>query len=72
MDTPRRAEPPKALSHLQGKSHEPEEVSVILKLLTLALTALSAIPGGAHLFELPAKIGMTEADYFTAQSIYAG
>ncbi|SMH30037.1 hypothetical protein [Mesorhizobium australicum] len=45
---------------------------MILKLLTLALTTLTVIPGGAHLFELPAKIGMTEAEYFTAQSIYAG
>ena len=44
----------------------------MLKLLTLALTALIVIPGGAHLFELPAKIGMAEGDYFTVQSIYAG
>lgn len=43
-----------------------------LKLLTLALTALVVIPSGAHLFELPAKIGMAEADYFTVQTIYAG
>lgn len=45
---------------------------MFLKLLTLALTALVVIPGGAHLFELPAKMGMAEADYFTVQSIYAG
>lgn len=44
----------------------------MLKLLTLALTALIVIPGGAHLFELPAKIGLAEGDYFTVQSIYAG
>ena len=45
---------------------------MILKLLTLALTTLIVIPAGAHLFEFPAKIGITEADYFTVQSIYAG
>jgi Domain of unknown function (DUF1772). len=45
---------------------------VILKLLTLASTALIVIPGGAHLFEMPAKMRMGEADYFTVQSIYAG
>jgi hypothetical protein len=37
-----------------------------------ALTTLIVIPAGAHLFEFPAKIRMTEADYFTVQSIYAG
>ncbi|MDR7127111.1 hypothetical protein [Pseudotabrizicola sp. 4114] len=45
---------------------------MILKLLTLALTSLIVIPGGAHLFELPAKMAMGEADYFMVQSIYAG
>jgi hypothetical protein len=45
---------------------------VILKLLTLALTVLICIPGGAHLFELPAKLAMDAADYFTVQSIYSG
>lgn len=45
---------------------------MILKLLTLALTALILIPGGAHLFELPAKLRMAESDYFTVQAIYAG
>ncbi|MFC3722794.1 hypothetical protein [Neoaquamicrobium sediminum] len=45
---------------------------MILKLLTLALTALIVIPGGAHLFELPAKMGMNEAEYFTVQPIYEG
>lgn len=45
---------------------------MILKLLTLALTNLIVIPGGAHLFEFSAKIGLAEADYFVVQSIYAG
>lgn len=50
----------------------PIEAGMILKLLTLALTALIVIPGGAHLFELPAKMGMNEAEYFTVQPIYEG
>lgn len=45
---------------------------MFLKLLTLALTALILVPSGAHFFELPAKIGMEQADYFTVQAIYAG
>ncbi len=45
---------------------------MMLRLLTLGLTALVVIPGGAHLFELPAKIGMAETEYFAAQSVYAG
>ncbi|MBX3571330.1 MAG: DUF1772 domain-containing protein [Mesorhizobium sp.] len=45
---------------------------MFLKLTTLALTALIAIPGGAHLFELPGKIGLGQDDYFTVQGIYAG
>jgi hypothetical protein len=44
----------------------------ILKLLALALTALVVIPSGAHLFELPAKIGLDQEAYFTVQRIYAG
>lgn len=43
-----------------------------MKLLAVALTALILIPAGAHLFELPAKMALGEADYFTVQSIYAG
>ena len=38
----------------------------------LVLTALALIPGGAHLFALPNKIAMTEANYFVAQRIYDG
>ena len=40
--------------------------------LALVFTALSLVPYGAHLFALPNKIGMTEARYFIAQSIYQG
>lgn len=45
---------------------------MVLKILALALTALIFAPSGAHLFELPHKIGLDRADYFTVQSIYAG
>ncbi len=44
----------------------------LLKILTLALTALILVPSGAHLFELPAKITLDRDDYFTVQQIYAG
>jgi hypothetical protein len=43
-----------------------------LKLLALALTALILVPSGAHLFELPGKIGLDRDAYFTVQRIYAG
>jgi membrane protease YdiL (CAAX protease family) len=38
----------------------------------IALTALILIPSGAHLFELPGKIGLDRDAYFTVQQIYAG
>jgi hypothetical protein len=40
--------------------------------LALVFTALALIPYGAHLFALPNKIGMTQEQYFVAQSIYRG
>lgn len=43
-----------------------------LRLFTIAVMAVILIPSGAHLFELPAKIGMGREAYFTAQGIYAG
>lgn len=36
------------------------------------LMALALVPAGAHLFELPHKIAMTQEQYFTVQSIYRG
>ena len=45
---------------------------MLLKLIVLALTALSLIPSGAHLFELPGKIDLDRDAYFTVQGIYAG
>lgn len=45
---------------------------MLLKLTALGLTALTLIPSGAHLFELPGKIALDQNDYFVVQGIYAG
>jgi hypothetical protein len=36
----------------------------------MVLTALALVPGGAHLFALPNKIGLSESDYFITQGVY--
>jgi hypothetical protein len=36
------------------------------------LTALALVPAGAHLFELPNKIGLVQEEYFVVQNIYRG
>jgi hypothetical protein len=43
-----------------------------MQFLSVLLTAIALIPSGAHLFELPNKIGMSQEAYFTVQSIYRG
>lgn len=43
-----------------------------VQFLALVLTALALVPAGAHLFELPGKIGLSQADYFVVQDIYRG
>ena len=43
-----------------------------LRVFALALMALILIPSGAHLFELPGKVGLDQESYFTVQGIYAG
>jgi hypothetical protein len=40
--------------------------------LAVILTAVCLIPAGAHLFELPNKIGLAQDQYFIVQSIYRG
>ena len=45
---------------------------VLLRLAALLLTALVLVPSGAHLFELPGKIGLGAEEYLTVQGIYAG
>ncbi|MBX6425313.1 MAG: DUF1772 domain-containing protein [Variibacter sp.] len=44
----------------------------LLRFLALILTALALVPAGAHLFEMPNKIGMPQDAYFVAQSLYRG
>jgi Domain of unknown function (DUF1772) len=43
-----------------------------VQLLAIVLTALALVPGGAHLFALPNKIGLVQEQYFIVQSIYRG
>jgi hypothetical protein len=40
--------------------------------LAIVLTALALVPAGAHLFELPNKIGLGQQAYFIVQGIYRG
>ena len=44
----------------------------VVQFLALVFTALALVPGGAHLFAMPNKLGMAQADYFVAQSVYRG
>jgi hypothetical protein len=44
----------------------------LVQFLAVVLTALSLVPAGAHLFELPNKIGLAQEAYFTVQGIYRG
>ncbi|MBP2294445.1 anthrone oxygenase family protein [Azospirillum rugosum] len=44
----------------------------MLRLFTIAVMAIILVPSGAHLFELPAKIGMEREPYFVVQGVYAG
>jgi hypothetical protein len=43
-----------------------------VQFLAIVFTALALVPGGAHLFELPNKIGLAQDEYFIVQSIYRG
>jgi len=42
------------------------------RFLGVVLTALALVPAGAHLFELPNKIGLSQEHYFIVQGIYRG
>jgi hypothetical protein len=44
----------------------------LLQFVAVILTALALVPSGAHLFELPHKIALSEEQYFVVQSIYRG
>ncbi|MGF1595129.1 MAG: hypothetical protein ACFCUW_17750 [Kiloniellaceae bacterium] len=43
-----------------------------VRFIALVLTALALVPSGAHLLELPGKIGLSQDDYFVVQEIYRG
>ncbi len=44
----------------------------LAQFLAIVLTALALVPAGAHLAELPNKIGLDREAYFIVQNIYAG
>ena len=44
----------------------------LVQFLALILIALALVPAGAHLFELPNKIGLPQNQYFVVQNIYRG
>jgi hypothetical protein len=44
----------------------------MMQFLAIVLIALALVPGGAHLLELPNKIGLSQEQYFTVQGIYLG
>ena len=44
----------------------------VAQFLAIVFTALALVPAGAHLFELPNKIGLGQEAYFIVQGIYRG
>jgi hypothetical protein len=44
----------------------------LTQFLAIVLTALALVPAGAHLFELPNKLGLDQNAYFIVQNIYRG
>ena len=44
----------------------------VAQFLAIVFTALALVPAGAHLFELPNKIGLAQDEYFVVQNIYRG
>lgn len=44
----------------------------VMQFLAIVLIAVSLVPGGAHLIELPNKMGLDRDSYFTVQQIYRG
>jgi hypothetical protein len=44
----------------------------IIHAIATLLTALTLVPGGAHLFEMPNKLGLDSEQYFIVQQIYRG
>jgi len=46
--------------------------SRLLRFFAVVSTALALVPSGAHLFELPNKMGLPRDAYFVAQGLYRG
>jgi uncharacterized membrane protein len=44
----------------------------VVQFLTVVFTALALVPAGAHFFELPNKINLSQEEYFVVQTIYRG
>ena len=44
----------------------------VSQFLSVLLTAIAFVPGGAHALALPTKIALPEEPYFMAQQIYSG
>lgn len=44
----------------------------ILQFIAIIAIALSLVPGGAHLIEMPNKMPMSREDYLVAQRLYQG
>lgn len=44
----------------------------VVQFFAVVLTALALVPAGAHLFELPNKIFLSQEEYFVVQNIYRG
>ncbi|MEJ2625226.1 MAG: DUF1772 domain-containing protein [Pseudolabrys sp.] len=44
----------------------------VTQFIAMVLTALSLVPLGAHLAELPNKINLAQSDYFIAHNVYRG
>jgi hypothetical protein len=44
----------------------------LAQFLAIVLTALALVPAGAHLAELPNKIGLDQKAYFAVQNMYRG
>ena len=63
-----------ATRRLTGKIWKPElDMRLkIVQFLAVVLTALALVPGGAHVFALPNKVGLAADQYFIVQNIYRG
>jgi hypothetical protein len=60
---------------MRGHNQEEGAMSAVrigTQFVAIVLTALVLVPLGAHLFELPNKIGLAAEPYFVVQNIYRG